>query len=477
MKKIHFCFVIFTALFFSVSCGSESSDTKTEENNDNDGIDTITDSDNGSGDTEAADNDAAHGDKTDSGDSSDSADSTEDNDTDTGNSSTDFDKSCKASGGTPIDGVCVCDKVVCDPGIVCNTETKKCANYVAPECDADTPDTCTNNEEGIGVVTKCQNGHLFTSNCKTVSCNEAGTDCGECLNGSGDVCVNDSEDNGFTAYCNNGTLVKKEDCLKVFYDEDYAEYYESCEHFTSVPDCNEEWLKNRYYDHVSCQGNKCGECMNYSNVCINDEENHGKIYECVNGRAGKHKSDCENGASCCTHFFKCYENLNTCGECVNGDVKCENDASDYAHMYRCNYGKWEEIKGDSDPLSPYSSEASQQAQITVTGYNPNTQKVETFTTTLMVFGSDNKHHISCKNDKEYGVCHNSIQYCVNQERGKRGFIIKCENGVLADYDGNHDNIACTCVEFGNNNGGCSSSRNCYAAQTAASGVEICQPAK
>ncbi len=86
-------------------------------------------------------------------------------------------------------------------------------------------------------------------------------------------------------------------------------------------------------------------------------------------------------------------------------------------------------------------------------------------------------HVSCNAEGTwYGDCHNSVQYCINQERGKRGFMFKCENGVVADYDGNHDNIACTCVESGNNYGGCSSSRNCYAAQTAASGVKICQPA-
>ena len=470
MKKIYFCLAVLTVLFFAVSCGNGDSEEKDEKTDTVSADDGVADED---ADTDDRTDTAGDSDKTDSADSDDSA---EDNDADTGSSGIDFDKSCETSGGIPTDGVCVCDKVVCDPGIVCNVETKKCANYVESECSEDTPKTCTNDETGIGNVIECQNGHLFSFSCKTVSCNEAGSDCGECLNEIGDVCINDSEDNGFTAHCNNGTLVKKEECLKVFYDEEYAEYYDSCEHFVT-PDCNEDWLKDQFWNHVSCVGDKCGECINYSNICVNDEENHGKIYECVNGKAGKHKSDCENGASCCTHFFKCYENLNTCGECVNGDVKCENDASDYAHMYRCNSGKWEEITDDDDPLSPYSSEASQQARITITGYNPNTQKVETFTTTLMASGTDYKYHISCKNDKEYGVCHNSIQYCVNQERGKRGFIIKCENGVLADYDGNHDNIACTCVEFGNNNGGCSSNRNCYAAQTAATGVEICQPAK
>ena len=330
-----------------ISCSGSKAHTN---DSDMENSDTVSTDDGNSIDNEVADEDADTDDRTDTAgdsdktDSADSDDSAEDNDADTGSSGIDFDKSCETSGGIPTDGVCVCDKVVCDPGIVCNVETKKCANYVESECSEDTPKTCTNDETGIGNVIECQNGHLFSFSCKTVSCNEAGSDCGECLNEIGNVCINDSEDNGFTAHCNNGTLVKKEECLKVFYDEDYAEYYDSCEHFSSIPDCNEDWLKDQFWNHVSCVGDKCGECINYSNICVNDEENHGKIYECVNGKAGKHKSD-------------------------------------------------------------------------------------------------------------------------------------CENGVLADYDGNHDNIACTCVESGNNNGGCSSNRNCYAAQTAATGVEICQPAK
>jgi len=458
MKKICFCLAVLTVLFFTVSCGSKSSDTKTAEKSDNDSIATETDNDNDSGNTEAADNDAAHGDKTDSGDSSDSADSSDSSDTadsgdssdsgdtaDSGDSSdsdnpvtvkVNFETSCEASGGTIVNDRCVCNDEVCKAGIVCNfNKPHGCADNSSTECPDKTP-VCKNDETTfVGKLSSCNSSNVYEEkSCK------------------GDVsCKNDKE---------------------------------------------------------------CGACLNYKHVCSNDPNTgFGTVYECQEGRSGKFVAECKDGndnrVSCrmqkailrdengeaildehgyasfikdeeatAEKGYQVYkmESLDVCGECVEHEIKCVNDLSENAVMYRCIGGIWQEITSSSDSASLWNN--PDLGKIQLTGYYPPSGKVETFWTSLMGPHDENlNRHVSCNAEGTwYGDCHNSVQYCINQERGKRGFIIKCENGVVADYDGNHDNIACTCVESGNNYGGCSSSRNCYAAQTAASGVKICQPA-
>ena len=141
-------------------------------------------------------------------------------------------------------------------------------------------------------------------------------------------------------------------------------------------------------------------------------------------------------------------------------------------MYRCQLGQWGEIISTSDPdaLKPET------VNIQLHGYYPITGKVQDFVTQLGAHDANWNFGVSCNADgTDWGVCHNSVQICVNEERGKRGYIVKCERGALVDYDKNGDNIACKCQESGNNGGGCSSGRNCYAAQTYATGEKICQP--
>lgn len=176
MKKNLLCLAVLTVLFFAVSCGSKGSDTETAEKSDNDGVDTEADNDSDSGnteaadsedsgDTEAADNDAANGDKTDSGDpdetdSGDSSDSSDSSDTaDTGDQVTvkvNFETSCKASGGTIVNGKCVCNDEVCKAGIVCNfNEPHGCADNSFTECPDKTP-VCKNDETTfVGKLSSC----------------------------------------------------------------------------------------------------------------------------------------------------------------------------------------------------------------------------------------------------------------------------------------------------------------------------------
>ena len=142
-------------------------------------------------------------------------------------------------------------------------------------------------------------------------------------------------------------------------------------------------------------------------------------------------------------------------------------------MYRCEGGTWRLIELHSDIAYPKTD----QAKVSVYGYRPSQHSVQTWEVGLTVRGSDGEHHVSCKeNGTEYGVCHNSVQYCINKEFGKKGYIIRCHNGVLEHYNDTTEHyIACNCVSSNGNNGGCSTSRSCYSAQTATLGIEMCRP--
>ena len=74
---------------------------------------------------------------------------------------------------------------------------------------------------------------------------------------------------------------------------------------------------------TSCDGDKCGECVNYTRKCINSEDvasedfRRGSIYICKEGKWDMRYS-CDNSCD--------YDKIDggDCGECMNGDFKCEN---------------------------------------------------------------------------------------------------------------------------------------------------------
>jgi hypothetical protein len=185
-----------------------------------------------------------------------------------------------------------------------------------------------------------------------------------------------------------------------------------------------------------------------------------------------------------------------------------NDEFDNGVMYRCYEGEWHEIKGSDgfgtcmygddgylilDTLENGSyvcgkrftsldtgrynhNSSTRYANITLRGYYPLSGNVETFTTTMTARDTSWNPRVSCDADgKMLGVCHNSIRICVNEERGARGYLVVCQGGRLMDFDNTKDNIACKCQESGNNRGGCSSSRNCYAKNNDLMGKAMCEP--
>ncbi|SHJ27140.1 hypothetical protein [Fibrobacter sp. UWP2] len=424
------------------------------------------------------------------------------------NKPTTFADLCKASGGTAKDGACVCDEVSCDEGVLCNTKSKECANKdaVEIECDASYKNSCSNSPASIGIVKECIKGIVVNRSCGTVSCNEEGSDCGECLDDV-QTCTEDKNFKATVTRCEKGKKVT-----------------ESCNGKSCDP-----------------RDNACGECTNYEHTCTNDETGKGTVYECVAGEAKKAVSICGNKS--------CRTDKAICGECLNGELRCDNDINNNAIMYRCVDGQWERLHNKYDPLdkdnykcpvacregypidkmidqcdmdqcsncdpcwgepmigSPsnpnpcYDEERCKQilkdedpdyppfrdfetkqkwkdlipskkmVAKTVHGYNwmnhktvsdPD-ERVEDFEFDL----TNETRRVSCDALGTYfGVCHNSLQTCINTSYHKGGFMVVCANGELVDTDGNNDGIACNCEDLGNVNAyGCCYTRSACFKQT------------
>ncbi|PWJ67813.1 hypothetical protein SAMN05720473_101690 [Fibrobacter sp. UWB15] len=418
---------------------------------------------------------------------------------------------CKASGGTAKDGACVCDEVSCDEGVLCNTKSKECANKdaVEIECDDSYKSTCSDSPASIGIVKECVKGIVVNRSCGTVSCNEEGTDCGECLNDV-QTCTEDKNFKATVTHCEKGKKVT-----------------ESC-------------------DGKSCdpRDNGCGECTNYEHTCTNDDEGKGTVYECVAGEAKKAVSICGNKS--------CRTDKAICGECLNGELRCDNDINNNAVMYRCVDGQWERLHNKFDPLDKeyyqcpvacregtdpqkmeiecdidqcsdcdpcwgepmvgapsnpnpcYDEERCKQilkdedpayppfrdfetkkkwkalipeekmAVKTVTGYNWKDYTHTDVNDRVGPFEFDltnETRRVSCNALGTYfGKCHNTLQTCINKAYHTGGFMVVCSNGDLVDaVDGeepNGDGIACNCEDLGNVNAyGCCYTRSACFKQT------------
>lgn len=423
------------------------------------------------------------------------------------NKPTTFADLCKASGGTAKDGACVCKETACDEGVLCNTKSKECANKdaVEIECDDSYKSTCSDSPASIGIVKECVKGIVVNRSCGTVSCNEKGTDCGECLNDV-QTCTEDKNFKATVTRCEKGKKVN-----------------ESC-------------------DGKSCdpRDNGCGECTNYEHTCTNDDEGKGTVYECVAGEAKKAVSICGNKS--------CRTDKAICGECLNGELRCDNDINNNAIMYRCVDGQWERLHNKYDPLDkdnykcpvacregypidkmidqcntdqcsncdpcwgepmvgapsnpnpcydeerckqilkdedpdypPFRSFETKQkwkdlipsekmAAKKVHGYNWTNHKpvsapeerVEDFEFDL----TNETRRVSCNALGTYfGECHNTLQTCINNVYHGEGYMVVCFNGDLVNDDGNKDGIACECEKTASNANGCCYTRSACFKQT------------
>ena len=417
-----------------------------------------------------------------------------------------FNDLCKASGGTAKDGACVCKETACDEGVLCNTKSKECANKdaVEIECDDSYKSTCSNSPASIGVVKECVKGVVVNRSCGTVSCNEEGTDCGECLNDV-QTCAEDKNFKATVTHCEKGKKVT-----------------ESCNGKSCDP-----------------RDNGCGECTNYEHTCTNDDEGKGTVYECVAGEAKKAVSICGNKS--------CRTDKAICGECLNGELRCDNDNNNNAVMYRCVDGQWERLHNKFDPLDkdnykcPVACREGTDPQImdyecdinqcsdcdpcwgepmvgspsnpnpcydekrckqilkdedpdyppfrdfetknkwkalipeekmavkTVTGYNWKDYTHTDVNDRVGPFEFDltnETRRVSCNALGTYfGKCHNTLQTCINTSYHKGGFMVVCANGELIDEEKEGDGIACNCEITTNNAEGCCYTRSACFKQT------------
>ena len=439
---------------------------------------------------------------------SDITDISSDSNASSSSTATTFADLCKASGGKAKDGACVCDDITCDEGVLCNTKSKECANKDAleKECDESSyNNSCSNSPASIGIVKECVKGVVVNRSCGTVSCNEDGTDCGECIN-EVQTCTEDKKFKATVIRCENGKKVT-----------------ESCGEYSCDP-----------------RDNGCGECTNYEHTCTNDEAGKGTVYECVAGEAKKAVSICGNKS--------CRTDKAICGECLNGELRCDNDINNNAVMYRCVDGQWERLHNKFDPLDkdyykcpvacregtdpqkmetecdidqcsdcdpcwgekmegapsnpnpcydeerckqilkdedpdypPFRSFETKQkwkdlipskkmAAKEVHGYNWTNHKpvsapeerVEDFEFDL----TNETRRVSCNALGTYfGLCHNTLQTCINNVYHGEGFMVVCASGELVDADGNNDGIACECEKTASNANGCCYTRSACFKQT------------
>ena len=439
---------------------------------------------------------------------SDITDISSDSNASSSSTATTFADLCKASGGKAKDGACVCDDITCDEGVLCNTKSKECANKDAleKECDESSyNNSCSNSPASIGIVKECVKGVVVNRSCGTVSCNEDGTDCGECIN-EVQTCTEDKKFKATVTRCENGKKVT-----------------ESCGEYSCDP-----------------RDNGCGECTNYEHTCTNDEAGKGTVYECVAGEAKKAVSICGNKS--------CRTDKAICGECLNGELRCDNDINNNAVMYRCVDGQWERLHNKFDPLDKeyykcpvacregtdpqkmeiecdidqcsdcdpcwgepmvgapsnpnpcYDEERCKQilkdedpayppfrdfetknkwkalipeekmAVKTVTGYNWKDYTHTDVNDRVGPFEFDltnETRRVSCNALGTYfGKCHNTLQTCINTSYHKGGFMVVCANGELIDEEKEGDGIACNCEDLGNVNAyGCCYTRSACFKQT------------
>lgn len=420
MKKLFAICALFAALIFIVSCGDgKKNDDKTDTGG--------SAADEDDAEAEPSDADPANAGPTDAepADDTDPDSAATDNDTTENGSDADTGApekvvTCKESDG--IHGeltTCAgdtCETVECPDGNSCNRLLTGCG-----ECQNGTKSDCRESDSGM-VIYQCYAGSFSVFKECPNGCNSAGNDCAgdECTDGD-TKCVNGSDEKGETYNCMNGRWQKDEEqCLG------------SCD----------ETMK------------QCGEdnCVNYTMKCRDDmltaSTGGGAIAQCKFGKWEIYE-ECSAGASC--------KNENSCGECRNGDTKCEDHDVDAVMNKNCNAkgecetdsngntkwypanigvqllcsnGKWSD-----DMYCPAVAGTFQQFR---SGYVKWTTEMtwlyHIYESTLV---HDDYHYSSCHNDSKNGIsecgkCHNTFYICSDENiSGKpQGHIYRCENGEV-----------------------------------------------
>ena len=409
MKKFFLCLTVFAAfLFVFTACGGSKNDDKSEKP---DSSEAVTDED--SMDTTPSDAEPSDSDSTDSADSAkDPDDASEDSDTDDdgfdpGESNNDNEEPlistfCKDDGvkgelTTCVDDA-VCEVEECPGGSSCKDETEcgECRNY---------EEECRDGDSGWGVY-QCRAGKWTFQK----ACNQTVT------------CTNGNDGRGLLKTCVG----------------------DECETVTCSGSCNR-------------QGTACGEsgCIDYTMECrddmLLDSNGGGAIAQCQFGK-WQIMSTCTDGASC-------NKETGNCGECKNGNTKCENHEISGIMNKSCNYQG--ECETDSNGNLKYYSATigvlvlcydgrwSDYNDLTRSSYCPpvnhtfqiykNYSLTDWSTAMTKVYRSattyDDYHYSSCHNSgavSECGTCHNSFHVCGDEYYSNKlvGHIQNCQNGML-----------------------------------------------
>ena len=409
---------------------------------------------------------------------------------------------CKASGGKAKDGKCSCKNVTCDKGVLCNTKSKECANKdaIEIECDDSYESTCSNSPASIGVVKECVKGVVVNRSCGTVSCNEEETDCGECINDV-QTCTEDKKFKATVTHCEKGKKVT-ESCDGNSCDPRdngcgaCTNYEHTCTNDDEEKGTVYECVAGEAKKAVSICGNKscrtdkaiCGECLNGELRCDNDINNNAIMYRCVDGQWERlhNKFDpldkeyykcpvaCREGTDPQKMETECdIDQCSNCDPCWGEPMgEAPSNPNPCYDEERCK-----KILAEEDPdYPPFRSFETKQkwkelipskkmAAKTVHGYNWNNHKpvsapeerVEDFEFDL----TNETRHVTCNIQGTYfGVCHNSLQTCINTSYHTGGYMVVCANGELVDEEKEGDGIACQCEDLGNKNAyGCCYTRS------------------
>ncbi|MBQ9242976.1 MAG: hypothetical protein IJ165_07090 [Proteobacteria bacterium] len=402
-----------------------------------------------------------------------------------------FELACKASGGEAAGGICVCNGVGCERGIICNFNTKNCADKGIQAGDACTGNVseCHNNDELVGQVMACNGSSFEVSECKDamgspVSCNH--NKCGTCKN--------------YTQICENQLNAERKEIGHVM----------ECQE--GVPGKTIAICQD-----VSCRTDipACGECVNGELKCSEDNNANAIMFRCVNGKwerlRNKYdpidpdyscKPECRISASLADRNVKCFNELEAHPEYCDGCDPCAGVGGFEFRAYDWEFNPcYDEEKcaalkkaepEDPDyppfrmPVNPATYEVTEDCQAKgadcpakrITGYNYLKGDKKVLQDTFDFDLTNHTFHVSCNADKtRFGQCHNSLQTCINEKYHQNGYIIQCVNGTLSDYDGNSDGIACKCVNEKSEGACCYTRANCFKNSTAVSGLEVCQKPK
>ncbi len=227
----------------------------------------------------------------------------------------------------------------CPNGATCkDNKTCNACGDGATKCEDSTQYTCENGTWDKG--TQCENN----ATCKNaITCTDCGDGATKCEGSIQYLCSEGNWDNG--TQCPNGATCKDNKTCNACGDgatkcEDSTQY--TCENGT--------WDKGTQCSY-GCNGDKCQKkCIEVNKTCVNitDSDTNTDIF-------GELRWDCQQSESDTTvvlhqsqlcykssyyvgtsNKLSCNKDMTDCGECLNGDTKCEDGKE-----FTCNNGTWD----------------------------------------------------------------------------------------------------------------------------------------